>query len=141
MSTRIGTLQAPDTNRSIWPAAVIASLVMLSVGIGAFFLGRDTATPTPTSVVGGAEQSVSSGSAANTPTEINGGVIGGVTTGQAGITAGSSSLAVAARPAVMAAIVAAREAAEANSSQPSLGTNTPSETGGFTAADRAHQQI
>lgn len=141
MSTGIGTLQAPRTNRSIWPAAVIASLVMLSIGIGAFFLGRDSATPTPKSVVGETEQSVVSGTAANTPTEINGGVIGGVTTGQAGITAGSSSLAVAARPAVMAAIVAAREAAEANSSQPSLGTNTPSETGGVSAADRAHQQI
>ena len=135
MSTGIGTLQAPRTNRSIWPAAVIASLVMLSIGIGAFFLGRDTATPTAKSA--GAEQSVVSGTAANTPTELNGGVIAGVTTGQAGITAGSSSLAVAARPAVMAAIIAAREAAEPNSG-PSLGTNTPSEV---SAGDRARQQI
>jgi hypothetical protein len=111
MSTKIGTLQAPRTTRSIWPAAVIASLLLLSVGIGAFFLGRDQATPTAKTVVGG--------TAADTPTQI------------IADTAGSSSLAVAARPAVMAAIIAAREAAEA-SSEPSAGTtaNTPSELSG-----------
>jgi len=143
MSTRIGTLEAPRTNRSIWPAAVIASLVMLSVGIGAFFLGRDTATPTAKSSVGGAEQSVVSGTAANTPTEISGGIAGGfVQAPVGGTTAGSSWTGFEMTADMQAAIVAAREAAEANSSQPSLGTNTPSEvTGRVTPADRAHQQI
>lgn len=53
MSTRIGTLQAPGTTRSIWPAAVFASLLLLTVGIGAFFLGRDQATPTAKTVAAG----------------------------------------------------------------------------------------
>ena len=79
MSTRIGTLQAPRTNRSIWPAAIIASLLMLSIGIGAFFLGRDQATPAPKTAVGGTEQTVVGGTAANTPSELSGGIVGGVT--------------------------------------------------------------
>ena len=74
MSTRTGTLQAPRATRSIWPAAVIASLLMLSIGIGAFFLGRDQATPAPKTVVGGTEQTVVGGTAANTPTELSGGI-------------------------------------------------------------------
>ena len=74
MSTRTGTLQAPRATRSIWPAAVIASLLMLSIGIGAFFLGRDQATPAPKTVVGGTEQTVVSGTAANTPSELSGGI-------------------------------------------------------------------
>jgi hypothetical protein len=100
MSTKIGTLQAPRTTRSIWPVAVIASLLMLTVGIGAFFLGRDQATPTAT--VGGTDDSswiavgvtpamqeaivaaraaaevsgeLSAGTtAANTPSELSGGI-------------------------------------------------------------------
>jgi hypothetical protein len=75
MSTGIGTLQAPRRNRSIWPAAVIASLLMLSIGIGAFFLARDEATPPPKSAVSETEQIVG-GTAANTPTELSGGVVG-----------------------------------------------------------------
>ncbi|HEV8057549.1 MAG TPA: hypothetical protein VGQ01_03530 [Actinomycetota bacterium] len=74
MSTRVGTLQTPRTNRSIWAAALIASLLVLSIGIGAFFLGRDQATPAPKTVVGGTEQTVVGGTAANTPTELSGGV-------------------------------------------------------------------
>ena len=122
MSTKIGTLQAPRATRSIWPAAVIVSLLLLTVGIGAFFLGHDQATPTAKTVVG---------AAADTPTQIIGG------------TAGSSSLAVAARPAVMAAIIAAREAAEA-SGELSAGTsaNTPSElSGGAFERSGRHQRI
>ena len=165
MSTGIGTLQAPRTNRSIWPAAVIASLVMLSIGIGAFFLGRDSATPTAKSVVGGTEQSVVAGTAANTPTELTGGLaggfvqpVGGTTAGSswvgfemtadmqaaivaareaAGNTAASSWIAVGVTPDMQAAIIAAREAADPRSG-PSLGTNTPSEV---SAGDRARQQI
>ena len=74
MSTRVGTLQTPRTNRSIWAAAVIASLLVLSIGIGAFFLGRDEAAPAPKTVVGGTEQTVVGGTAANTPTELSGGI-------------------------------------------------------------------
>ena len=74
MSTRVGTLQTPRTNRSIWAAALIASLLVLSIGIGAFFLGRDQATPAPKTVVGGTEQTVVGGTAANTPTELSGGI-------------------------------------------------------------------
>ena len=101
MSTKIGTLQAPRTTRSIWPAAVIASLLLLTIGIGAFFLGRDQATPTAKTVVGGAAGSswiavgmtpamqeaivaargaaevsgeLSAGTTANTPSELSGGV-------------------------------------------------------------------
>lgn len=123
MSTKIGTLQAPRTTRSIWPAAVIVSLLLLTVGIGAFFLGRDQATPNARSVVGG--------TAADTPTQIIGG------------TAGSSSLAVAARPAVTAAIIAARDAAE-GSGELSAGTsaNTPSElSGGSVERYGRHQRF
>ena len=74
MSTRVGTLQTPRTNRSIWAAAVIASLLVLSIGIGAFFLGRDQATPAPKTVVGGTEQTVVGGTVANTPSELSGGI-------------------------------------------------------------------
>ena len=132
MSTRTGTLQAPRTSRSIWLAAVVASLLMLTIGIGAFFVGRDQGTQTPKSVVGGAES-----------TEISGGVVGGGTTSAVGITAGSSSLAVAARPAVMAEIIAARNAANADPAE--LGGtagNTPSElSGGMFEQFGRHQRI
>jgi hypothetical protein len=144
MSTKIGTLQAPRTSRSIWAAAVVASLLMLTIGIGAFFVARDQGTQTPKTVAGGTQPTVVQGTAANTPTEINGGVIGGVATGQAGITAGSSSLAVAARPAVMAAIIAARNAADADPAELGSGTagNTPSElSGGMFEQFGRHQRI
>ena len=142
MRTRIGTLQAPRS-RSIWPVAVVASLLMLTIGIGAFFVGRDQGTQTPKTVVGGAESTVVHGTAANTPTEINGGVVGGVATSQAGVTAGSSSLAVAARPAVMAAIIAARNAADADPAEVGGTTgNTPSElSGGMFEQFGRHQRI
>ena len=123
MSTKIGTLQAPRTTRSIWPAAVIASLLLLSVGIGAFFLGRDQATPTAKTAV--AE------TAADTSTQITGG------------TAGSSWIAVGMTPAMQEAIVAARDAAEA-SGELSAGTtaNTPSElSGGLFERTGRHQRI
>jgi hypothetical protein len=111
MSTRIGTLQAPRTTRSIWPAAVIASLLMLTVGIGVFFLARDQATPPAKTVVGGA---------------------GGLSSTSVGGTAGSSWIAVGVTPAMQEAIVAARAAAEV-SGELSAGTtaaNTPSELSG-----------
>jgi hypothetical protein len=111
MSTKIGTLQAPRTTRSIWPAAVIASLLLLTVGVGAYFLGRDQATRTATTVVGG--------TAADTPTQIIGGA------------AGSSWIGVGVTPAMQEAIVASRDAAGV-SGELSAGTttNTPSELSG-----------
>jgi len=109
MSTKIGTLQAPRTTRSIWPAAVFASLLLLTVGIGAYFLGRDQATPTAKTVAGGARPTVVSGTAANTPTEISGGVVGGF----APSAVGSAWISVGMTPALQEAIVAARDAGSA----------------------------
>jgi hypothetical protein len=116
MSTGTGTLQAPRTNRSMWPAAVIASLLMLSIGFGAFFLGRDRATEAPRSVVGGTEQTVVGGTAANTPSETSHRIVGRPTP-KMGVAENA--------PAIVS------------------GGNTPSElTGGIPAAERAtHQRI
>jgi hypothetical protein len=132
MSTRIGTLEAPRPSRSIWPAAIIVSLAMLTIGIGAFFLGRDQATRTSKPIVGGTEQTVVGGTVANTPSELSGGVVGGLPTNAVGISAGSSSLAVAASPDVMAMIIAARNTADADPGKLGSGTagNTPTELGG-----------
>jgi hypothetical protein len=133
MSTKIGTLQAPRTTRSIWPAAVIVSLLLLTVGIGAYFLGRDQATPTAQTVAGGA--------AADTPTQIIGTAgsswIGvGVTPAmQEAIVsardAGSSWIGVGVTPAMQEAIVAARDAAGVSGElNAGTTTNTPSELSG-----------
>ncbi len=160
MSTRVGTLQAPRAGGSIVLAAFLASLVMLTIAVVAVsldrvqgqrgettFVGRHVVnTPTELSggIAGGIEQTFVGGTAANTPTEINGGVVGGVATSQAGITAGSSSLAVAARPAVMAAIISARDAADADPAEVGgvTGGNTPSElSGGMFERFGRHQRI
>ena len=125
MSTKIGTLQAPRTTRSIWPVAVIVSLLLLTAGIGAYFLGRDQAAPTSKTVAGSAQPTVVSGTAANTSTEISGGVAGGF----APSAAGSSWIGVGVTPAMQEAIVAVRDAA-AGSGELSAGTNTPSELSG-----------
>jgi hypothetical protein len=135
MSTKIGTLQAPRTTRSIWPAAVIASILLLTVGIGAYFLGRDQATLTTNTVVGK--------TAADAPTQIIGGIAGGLSSTSVEGTAGSSWIAVGMTPAMQEAIVAAREAAEA-SGEPSAGTtaNTPSElSGGMFEQYGRHQLV
>ena len=150
MSTKIGTLQAPRTTRSIWPAAVVVSLLLLTVGIGAYFLGRDQATPTAKTVAGGARPTVVSGTAANTPTEISGGVVGGFAPSAAGSSwisvgmtpalqeaivaardAGSSWIGVGVTPAMQEAIVAARDAAGVSGDlRAATTTNTPSELSG-----------
>jgi hypothetical protein len=148
MSTKIGTLQAPRTTRSIWPVAVIVSLLLLTAGIGAYFLGRDQAAPTSKTVAGSAQPTVVSGTAANTSTEISGGVAGGFAPSAAGSSwigvgvtpamqeaivaardAGSSWISVGVTPAMQEAIVAVRDAA-AGSGELSAGTNTPSELSG-----------
>ena len=140
MSTRVGTLQRARAGRSIWPAAILASLVMLTIAFAAVSLSRDHASQTtqqnPQTVVGG--------TAANTPSELSGGIVGGTAAKTFGTTAGSSSMAVAATADVQAAIIAARNAADADSSELSDGTtaNTPSElTGGLFERYGRHQRI
>ncbi|HKN81193.1 MAG TPA: hypothetical protein VJZ98_07640 [Actinomycetota bacterium] len=70
MSTRVGTLQGPRQGRSIWPAAILASFVMLTIAVGVVSLGRDRPQPTPNTVVGGTAQTFVGGTAANTPSEL-----------------------------------------------------------------------
>jgi len=116
MSTRVGTLQGSQTGRSIWPAAILASLVMLTIAIAAVSLGRDQVRPRQ---VPQDTQTVVSGTAANTPSELSGGIVGGtpaegIGAATSGITAGSSSIAIGARPDRQAAIAAAQNAADAN---------------------------
>jgi hypothetical protein len=122
MSTRIGTLQAPKTGRSIWPAAIIASLVMLTIGLATFMLGRgDTARTTATDRTV-STPSVVSGTLANTPTELR------------AATAGAGVAAVRIAPHVP------RRAA--GSSEVGTTGNTPSElTGGMPQRYDAHQRI
>ena len=126
MSTRVGTLQGTRPGRSIWPAAIVASLVMLTIAVGAVSLGRDRPQPTPNTVVGGVEQTIVGGTAANTPSELRGATaeaVGGVR---------------------LAPHVPRRAPSERTGS-PQVGTNTPSElSGGLTAIGEArarHQRI
>ena len=90
MSTRVGTLQAPRAGGSIFFAAFLASLVMLTIAVVAISVDRDAGrqgettfvgrqvvnTPSELSggIVGGAEQTFVGGTAANTPTELSGGI-------------------------------------------------------------------
>ncbi len=82
MSTRVGTLRGTEPGRSIWPAAVLASLVMLTIAVGAVSLGRDRPQTNPNTTVGGTEQTFVGGTAANTPSELRGALtdenVGGV---------------------------------------------------------------
>ena len=89
MSTRVGTLQGTSVGRSIWPAAVLVSLVMLTIAVTAISIDRDQGRPgaqtvvgrhvvnTPSELSGGTSQTVVGGTAANTPTELRGGKVGG----------------------------------------------------------------
>ena len=126
MSTRVGTLQGTRPGRSIWPAAVVASLVMLTIAVGAVSLGRDRPQPTPNTVVGGVEQTIVGGTAANTPSELRS------ATGEAG-------------GPVRLALHVPRRAPSEGTGSPRAGTNTPSElSGGSTAIGEArgqHQRI
>ena len=99
MSTRVGTLQGTSAGRSIWPAAVLASLVMLTIAVTAISIDRDEGRPgaqtfvgrhvvnTPSElsggIVGGAEQTFVGGTAANTPSELSAGIVGGIVGGAA----------------------------------------------------------
>lgn len=124
MSTRVGTLQGTSVGRSIWPAAVLVSLVMLTIAVTAISIDRDEGRPGAQTFVG--RQVV------NTPSELS------------GTSAGSSSIAIGVTPAMQAAIVASRNAADAPSSELSGGStgNTPSElTGGKFDRYGIHQRI
>jgi hypothetical protein len=129
MSTGIGTLQAPRTSRSIWPAAVIASMVMLTIGLATFMLGRGDAARTTAQDRPVSAPTVVSGTLANTPTELR------------AATAGAGVAAVGIAPHVP------RRAAETATGSSEVGTtgNTPSEiNGGLTpigAARASHQRI
>jgi hypothetical protein len=84
MSTRVGTLQGSRAKgsgvRSIWPAAILASLTMLTIAVAAVSLGGDRPQPTP-QTVSGVEKTFVGGTAANTPSELRGAVesnVGGI---------------------------------------------------------------
>jgi len=155
MSTRVGTLQGTSAGRSIWPAAVLASLVMLTIAVTAISINRDEGRPgaqtfvgrqvvnTPSELSAGISQTFVGGTAANTPTELSGGIVGGTAATTIKVSAGSSSIAVGVTPDMQAAIVASRNAADAQS-ELSGGTanNTPSElTGGMFERYGRHQRI
>ena len=131
MSTRVGTLQGTSVGRSIWPVAVLVSLVMLAIAVTAISIDRDEGRPGAQTFVG--RQVV------NTPERA--GISGAAATT---ISAGSSSIAIGVTPAMQAAIVASRNAADAPSSELSGGStgNTPSElTGGMFDRYGLHQRI
>jgi len=135
MSTRVGTLQGTSAGRSIWPAAVLASLVMLTIAVTAISINLDEGRPGAQTFVG--RQVV------NTPSELSGGIVGGTAATTIKVSAGSSSIAVGVTPDMQAAIVASRNAADAQS-ELSGGTanNTPSElTGGMFERYGRHQRI
>jgi len=89
MSTRVGTLQGTSAGPSIWPAAVLASLVMLTIAVTAISIDGDEGRQggqtvvgrhvvnTPSELSGGIPQTVVGGTANNTPTELSGGIVGG----------------------------------------------------------------
>lgn len=92
MSTKVGTLQAPRAGGSIVLAALLASLVMVTIAGVAISLDRDQGrqgettfvgrhvvnTPSELSagLVGGTEQTFVGGTAANTPSETRRGIVG-----------------------------------------------------------------
>ena len=144
MSTRVGTLKGSATGRSLWPAAILVSLVMLTIAVAAVSLSRDQASQTTQrDRVQQNPQSVVGGTAANTPSELSGGTVGGPAATALKISAGSSSIALGGTPAVQAALIAGRNAADAQSELSGGSTgNTPSElTGGMFERYGRHQRI
>ena len=143
MSTRVGTLRGSRAGRSIWPAAILVSLVMLTIAVAAVSLSRDQGSQTAQRDVVQNAPSLVGRTAANTPSELSGGIDGGTAATTIKVSAGSSSIAVGVTPDMQAVIVAARNAAEAQS-ELSDGTtgNTPSElTGGMFDRYGRHQRI
>lgn len=113
MSIGVGTLK--PSGRSIWPAAVVLSVVMLTVAVIAISLDRGDAVPSTTQKVEAPAVAIVSGTAANTPSELR----GATTAERSG--AGISFV----------RHVPKREigSAAAERVTPQLGTNTPSEIG------------
>jgi len=70
MSIGVGTLK--PSGRSIWPAAVVLSVVMLTVAVIAISLDRGSAVPSTTQKVEAPAVAIGSGTAANTPSELRG---------------------------------------------------------------------
>ena len=69
MSTGVGTLKQAR-RRSIWPFAVVLSIVMLTVAVIAVSLDRGEPSPATTSKVQAPVVAIASGTAANTPSEL-----------------------------------------------------------------------
>ncbi len=123
MSTRVGTLK-PTRGRSIWPAAVIVSFVMLTVAVVVVSLDRGEPRPATTSNVVAPAVEIVSGTAANTPSELR----GATTAAHEG--AGISFVRHVPRYGMGANATA--------SGTPELGSNTPSElSGGMPQTSRA----
>ena len=81
MSSRVGTLQAPKIGRSIWPAAFLAALVVLTMATVAVSFGREEGAPMApgitTAVTSGIADASIGSTLANTPYELSGGIVGG----------------------------------------------------------------
>jgi hypothetical protein len=81
MSSRVGTLQAPKIGRSIWPAAFLAALVVLTMATVAVSFGREEGAPTAPGITTEVTSGIADGSIgstlANTPSELSGGIVGG----------------------------------------------------------------
>ena len=89
---------------------------MLAIAVAAVSLSRDQGRrPLQRDGVQQGAPSVVGGTAANTPSELSGGIVGGAAATTLEASAGSSSIAVGVTPDMQAAIVAARNAADAPS--------------------------
>lgn len=116
MSTRVGTLK-PSRGRSVWPAAVVLSTVMLTVAVIAVSMDRADTTPANSSIVEAPVGAVVAGTAANTPSELR----GATTAERSG--AGISFVRHVPRRGI---------GGDASEHAPGIGANTPSEvTGGM----------
>ena len=80
MGSRVGPLQAPRISRSIWPAALIAALLAVTISVVAVSMGSDETAPsvgTTTEVVTGTAVTSGGSTLANTPTALRYLVAGG----------------------------------------------------------------
>jgi hypothetical protein len=95
MSTTVGTFQERRAGRAVWPAAFLATLIMLTGALVAVTLSQDgpqtaPVPGTPVQVAGGVEETIVSGTAANTPSEIRGEATQGRPVGSFGGTAANT---------------------------------------------------
>lgn len=133
MSTRVGTLQAPRLGGSIFFAAFLASLVMLTIAVVAISVDRDAGRQGETTFAG--RQVV------NTPSELSGGIVGGAEQTFVGGTAANTTSELSAqfsagRPKTVAGGTLADTPTELSGgirhkyTEEALGTTTPSELSG-----------